>query len=121
MAAPLTITTDNFEKEVLQSSSPVLVDFWAPWCGPCRVIGPVVEEFATQYAGKLKVGKLNVDDHGAVAQRYGILAFPPCCFSARARSLIRSLVLYPRRSCRSILIVWLVHSTCTMARYGRGK
>jgi len=80
MAGPLTITTENFDKEVLQATGPVLVDFWAPWCGPCRVIGPVVEEFATQYASQLKVGKLNVDDYPAVAQRYGITGIPALLF-----------------------------------------
>jgi thioredoxin 1 len=80
MAEPCTITTENFDTEVLQAEEPVLVDFWAPWCGPCRVIGPAVEELATQYAGKLKVGKLNVDDHPAIAQKYHITGIPALLF-----------------------------------------
>lgn len=80
MAEPLTITTSNFETEVLQAATPVLIDFWAPWCGPCRTVAPAVEEMATQYAGKLKVGKVNVDDYPAVAQRYGITGIPALLF-----------------------------------------
>jgi len=80
MAGPLTITASNFETEVLQATTPVLLDFWAPWCSPCRMVAPAVEEMAMQYADKLKVGKLNVDDHPAVAQRYGITGIPALLF-----------------------------------------
>lgn len=76
MAKPIEITDANFEQEVLKSDVPVLIDFWAIWCGPCRVIAPVVEEIAGEYDGKLKVGKLDVDNNPQVAVKYGIRSIP---------------------------------------------
>ena len=69
-------TDDNFDKEVLKSDLPVLVDFWAEWCGPCKMIAPIVEEIAGDYAGKVKVGKVNVDFNNQVAMQYGIRGIP---------------------------------------------
>ena len=74
----LTITGANFEDEVVKSDIPVLVDFWATWCGPCKMMGPVVAELAEELAGKVKVGKVNVDDEGDLAQQFGIMSIP--CF-----------------------------------------
>ncbi|GAW92690.1 thioredoxin [Calderihabitans maritimus] len=76
----LSLTDANFKSEVLQADQPVMVDFWAAWCGPCRMIAPVVEQIADDYAGRLKVGKLNVDENGATAAEYGIMSIPTLLF-----------------------------------------
>lgn len=76
MGKELTLNTDNFKKEVLESDKPVLVDFWATWCGPCRMVGPIVEEIADEYDGKAKVGKVNTEENASLAGEYGVISIP---------------------------------------------
>ena len=73
---PIEVTDSNFESEVLKADTPVLVDFWAVWCGPCKMVAPVVEEIASEYDGKLKVGKLDVDNNPEVSMKFGIRSIP---------------------------------------------
>lgn len=72
----LELTDTNFQSEVLSSNQPVLVDFWAPWCGPCRKIAPMIDELASEYSGAVRVGKVNIDDNQQAAMEYGIEAIP---------------------------------------------
>jgi len=76
MSEPIELTDENFESEVLTADVPVLVDFWAEWCGPCKMIAPSVAELATEYSGKAKVGKLDVDSNQNIASKYGIRSIP---------------------------------------------
>lgn len=74
--AELKITRENFENEVMKSNIPVLIDFWAPWCGPCRMMEPIIEQLAEEYEGKAKVGKVNVDEEGELSQAFGVMSIP---------------------------------------------
>lgn len=76
----IVITDSNFEEQVLQSSLPVIVDFWAPWCAPCRVVGPIIEELAKEYVGKVRVGKMNVDENTDTSGQFGIMSIPTVLF-----------------------------------------
>ena len=74
--AVLKITSENFEQEVLKAAQPVVIDFWASWCGPCKMFSPIVEEFAEENEGKVKVGKVNIDDEPDLASRFGVMSIP---------------------------------------------
>jgi thioredoxin 1 len=76
MTQEIEFTDANFDSEVIKSDTPVLVDFWAPWCGPCKMVAPIVEEISSEYDGRLKVGKVNTDDNQRVAMEYGVMSIP---------------------------------------------
>ena len=79
------LSDDTFKKEVLESQLPVLVDFWAPWCGPCKIIGPYVEEMAKEFSGKMKIGKINIDENSKIASQYAIMSIPTLIFFKKGK------------------------------------
>ncbi len=98
MSKKLEFNDKNFQADVINSTLPVLVDFWAPWCGPCRIVDPVVEEIAGEYDGKLKVGKLNTDDNREVAAKYGIMSIPTIMIFKNGEVKARIVGAQPKRA-----------------------
>jgi thioredoxin 1 len=90
------LTNENFEKEVASFPGTVMVDFWAPWCGPCRMVGPVVEELAKDYQGKAKVGKLNTDEAQEIASKFGIRSIPTLLFFKNGEVVSQMVGAYPK-------------------------
>jgi len=94
--AEIILTSDNFESEVIASEIPVLVDFWAPWCGPCKMLGPVISQIAEENEGKIKVGKVNVDDEEELAMRFGIESIPTVLLFKNGEVVEQSLGFKPK-------------------------
>ena len=101
--AEITLTADNFETEVLHSDPPVLVDFWATWCGPCMMLAPALEDLAAEYDGRVKVGKINVDEQTELAIRYGIESIPTLLFFKNGELAGKSIGYVPKSAISNAL------------------
>ena len=104
---PIHVTDTAFEKTVLQSSLPVIVDFWAPWCGPCRMVAPTLDKLAKEYAGKLVVAKVNTDENPQWAQKYGVQGIPTMLFVANGKVVHRQVGAAPEPRLREAVADFL--------------
>jgi thioredoxin 1 len=102
MSEHIDITDANFETEVLKSQIPVLLDFWAPWCGPCKMIGPFIEQLASEYSGRIKVGKVNVDEAGEVSSRHGIVSIPTLVVYRDGQIVNQAVGALPKQSIETL-------------------
>ena len=104
---PIHVTDEAFEKTVLQSELPVIVDFWAPWCGPCKMIAPALEKFAKEYSGKLLIAKVNTDEHSQWAMKYGVQGIPTMLFVANGKLVHRQTGALPEGMLREVITQFL--------------
>jgi thioredoxin 1 len=102
-AEPIHITDESFEKDVMQSPLPVIVDFWAPWCNPCKMIAPTLAKLATEQEGKLIVAKINTDDHAEWMQKFGIQGIPTLLFVSGGKVVHRQVGALPERMLREVV------------------
>jgi thioredoxin 1 len=102
-AEPIQVTDASFEKDVLQSPLPVIVDFWAPWCGPCRMVAPILDKIATEMEGKLIVAKVNTDEHAEWMQKFGIQGIPTMLFVSGGKVVHRQVGALPERMLRDVV------------------
>lgn len=103
MAKPVVVDEESFDKVVVESKIPVLVDFWAPWCGPCKAIAPIVEELAEEYSGKVNFAKLNVDEAPLIPPRYGIHSIPTLLLFKDGKPMQQTVGLKPKEELKQVL------------------
>jgi thioredoxin 1 len=99
----INITDENFEAEVLKSQIPVLLDFWASWCNPCKMIGPFIEQLADEYSGRVKVGKVNVDEAGEISNRHGIVSIPTLVVYKNGQIVNQAVGAFPKKDIEALI------------------
>ena len=102
MSEHVVVTGANFETEVLHSQVPVLLDFWASWCGPCRMIGPFIDQLATEYDGRIKVGKINVDEEGDLASQHGVVSIPTLVVYKDGKIANQAVGAFPKQNIEAL-------------------